>query len=92
MFSRGIFLGGQVDLSVQHLVNCVSQGDPIKFPESMNRSEGCDGGSSYGAFAMAHETGMVDSSCLPCKRCDTTVDKLTPALVLPTATATIQGG
>lgn len=53
------------DFSVQHLINCVTEGDPIKFPESMKRSEGCDGGSSYGAFAFSHQVGVVDSSCLP---------------------------
>jgi cathepsin X len=52
-----IHIGAQnsgIDFSVQFLINCV-----------VNASRGCHGGSSYEAFALAHSTGIVDSSCLP---------------------------
>ena len=42
-----------VDFSVQYFVNCV------------NGSRGCHGGSTYEAFALAHQIGAVDSSCIP---------------------------
>lgn len=77
------------DFSVQHLVNCVTQGDPIKFPESMNRSEGCGGGSSYGAFALAHQEGMVDSSCLPCELAWLPAALAPATAPLPTASCTL---
>ena len=43
-----------IDFSVQYFVNCVNIS-----------SRGCGGGSSYQAFAHAHNYGAVDSSCLP---------------------------
>ena len=80
------------DFSVQYLVNCVTQGDPIKFPESMNHSDGCNGGSSYGAFALAHQEGVVDSSCLPytaktgkCNAAHTCLQHLSPKVLEPVA-------
>ena len=53
---------GSVDFSVQYLVNCASE----PFPGRGNTGcHGCDGGSSYGAFAHAQAFGAVDSACLP---------------------------
>jgi len=40
-----------LDFSIQYFVNCET------------RSHGCRGGSSYRAFALAHDKGVVDSSC-----------------------------
>jgi C1A family cysteine protease len=50
-----------IDFSVQHLVNCDHGFDPV----FNHTSKGCNGGSSYSAFAYAHANGTVDSSCLP---------------------------
>ena len=63
--AAGSNMGIQPDLSVQHLVNCATEGDPVSGAGYLNHSHGCDGGSSYGAFAFAHNRGVVDSSCLP---------------------------
>ena len=53
---------GSVDFSVQYLVNCASE----PFPGRGNTGcHGCDGGSSYGAYAHARAFGAVDSACLP---------------------------
>jgi len=50
----------EIDFSIQYLVNCAKDGGPDD-----NRSKGCFGGSSYGAFHYTSTNGAVDSSCLP---------------------------
>jgi len=42
-----------LDFSIQYFINCAT------------RSRGCRGGSSYHAYALAYDKGVVDSSCAP---------------------------